>query len=151
MGCHVCPIHQPLPLAIGTCQPHLHLGERCEHGSRGGVAGDGAGTGALPAPGRRRLAANARERRRMHGLNRAFDELRKVIPALEDKKLSKYETLQMAQMYIAELNHLLHSAAQQQGGEEETETSGPPSPPPGHLPETLSPPRLDTAHKEFET
>ncbi|XP_008285372.1 protein atonal homolog 1 [Stegastes partitus] len=57
---------------------------------------------------RRRLAANARERRRMLGLNVAFDRLRSVIPNLEsDKKLSKSETLQMAQIYIATLSELL--------------------------------------------
>uniref|UniRef100_A0AAY5EJ45 Atonal bHLH transcription factor 1c n=1 Tax=Electrophorus electricus TaxID=8005 RepID=A0AAY5EJ45_ELEEL len=57
---------------------------------------------------RRRLAANARERRRMLGLNVAFDRLRSVIPNLEsDKKLSKSETLQMAQIYIATLSGLL--------------------------------------------
>ncbi|XP_049324215.1 protein atonal homolog 1b [Astyanax mexicanus] len=63
----------------------------------------------LSAPQRhRRVAANARERRRMHGLNRAFDKLRSVIPSLEnEKKLSKYDTLQMAQIYIAELSELL--------------------------------------------
>ncbi|CAB0033988.1 unnamed protein product [Trichogramma brassicae] len=57
---------------------------------------------------RRRLAANARERRRMNGLNDAFDKLRKVVPALgADHKLSKFETLQMAQTYIAALCDLL--------------------------------------------
>ncbi|KAG7455619.1 atonal-like 1-like [Solea senegalensis] len=61
---------------------------------------------------RRRLAANARERRRMLGLNVAFDRLRSVIPNLEsDKKLSKSETLQMAQIYINTLSELLHEAA----------------------------------------
>ncbi|XP_040191837.1 protein atonal homolog 1 [Rana temporaria] len=56
----------------------------------------------------RRLAANARERRRMHGLNHAFDQLRNVIPSFNnDKKLSKYETLQMAQIYINALSDLL--------------------------------------------
>uniref|UniRef100_A0A8C5GIH3 BHLH domain-containing protein n=1 Tax=Gouania willdenowi TaxID=441366 RepID=A0A8C5GIH3_GOUWI len=56
----------------------------------------------------RRVAANARERRRMHGLNHAFDALRSVIPAFDnDKKLSKYETLQMAQIYINALADLL--------------------------------------------
>lgn len=60
----------------------------------------------------RRVAANARERRRMHGLNHAFDELRSVIPALDnDKKLSKYETLQMAQIYINALADLLQGPA----------------------------------------
>lgn len=57
---------------------------------------------------KRRLAANARERRRMNGLNEAFDRLREVIPCLgSDHKLSKFETLQMAQTYIAALCDLL--------------------------------------------
>ncbi|CAG9818802.1 unnamed protein product [Phaedon cochleariae] len=57
---------------------------------------------------RRRLAANARERRRMNGLNDAFDKLREVIPSLDaEHKLSKYETLQMAQTYISALMELL--------------------------------------------
>ncbi|XP_035001317.2 transcription factor ATOH1 [Hippoglossus stenolepis] len=61
---------------------------------------------------RRRLAANARERRRMLGLNVAFDRLRSVIPNLEsDKKLSKSETLQMAQIYISTLSELLEEEA----------------------------------------
>ncbi|XP_015124646.1 neurogenin-1-like [Diachasma alloeum] len=64
-----------------------------------------------PSPGvlkRRRLAANARERRRMNGLNDAFDKLREVVPSLgADHKLSKFETLQMAQTYIAALCDLL--------------------------------------------
>ncbi|XP_062839103.1 transcription factor ATOH1 [Anolis carolinensis] len=70
--------------------------------------------GSAPSSGgvqkQRRLAANARERRRMHGLNHAFDQLRNVIPSFNnDKKLSKYETLQMAQIYISALAELLHS------------------------------------------
>lgn len=78
---------------------------------------------------RRRVAANARERRRMNNLNFAFDRfvilknllnlinlkrifflyrLRDVVPNLgNDRKLSKFETLQMAQTYIAALNELL--------------------------------------------
>lgn len=60
---------------------------------------------------RRRLAANARERRRMNGLNEAFDRLREVIPSLgADHKLSKFETLQMAQTYISALCDLLQNA-----------------------------------------
>ncbi|XP_037776765.1 neurogenic differentiation factor 2-like [Penaeus monodon] len=59
----------------------------------------------------RRVAANARERRRMHGLNDAFDRLREVIPCLgSDRKLSKFETLQMAQTYIAALQELLKTS-----------------------------------------
>lgn len=57
---------------------------------------------------KRRLAANARERRRMNSLNDAFDRLRDVVPSLgNDRKLSKFETLQMAQTYISALHELL--------------------------------------------
>ncbi|XP_018015458.1 protein twist-like [Hyalella azteca] len=58
----------------------------------------------------RRVQANARERRRMHGLNDAFERLREVVPCLgSDRKLSKFETLQMAQTYISALQELLRS------------------------------------------
>ncbi|XP_037954528.1 protein atonal-like [Teleopsis dalmanni] len=57
---------------------------------------------------KRRLAANARERRRMQNLNQAFDRLRQYLPCLgNDRQLSKHETLQMAQSYIAALGDLL--------------------------------------------
>ncbi|KAJ8924996.1 hypothetical protein NQ315_001161 [Exocentrus adspersus] len=60
---------------------------------------------------KRRLAANARERRRMNGLNEAFDRLRDVIPSLDaEHKLSKFETLQMAQTYISALRDLLEKS-----------------------------------------
>uniref|UniRef100_A0A8C9QPX0 BHLH domain-containing protein n=1 Tax=Scleropages formosus TaxID=113540 RepID=A0A8C9QPX0_SCLFO len=73
----------------------------------------------------RRVAANARERRRMHGLNRAFDRLRSVIPSLDnEKKLSKYDTLQMAQIYITELSELLEGVGQQDTGHKVTSSNG---------------------------
>lgn len=79
----------------------------CESGS------DGGRNGHFGPQKHRRVAANARERRRMHGLNKAFDELRSVIPSLEnEKKLSKYDTLQMAQIYITELSELLAGVVQ---------------------------------------
>ena len=57
---------------------------------------------------KRRLAANARERRRMDLLNQGFDRLRTVLPGLgPETPLSKYETLQMAQEYINQLSQLL--------------------------------------------
>lgn len=57
---------------------------------------------------KRRLAANARERRRMQNLNEAFDRLRQYLPSLgNDRQLSKHETLQMAQSYISALSDLL--------------------------------------------
>lgn len=58
----------------------------------------------------RRVAANARERRRMNGLNSAFDRLRTVLPSSmfqQQRRFSKYETLQMAQSYIAALQAIL--------------------------------------------
>ena len=70
-----------------------------------------------PAPGhqmpdsvmkKRRLAANARERRRMDLLNQGFDRLRTVLPGLgPETPLSKLETLQMAQEYINQLTQIL--------------------------------------------
>ena len=57
---------------------------------------------------KRRLAANARERRRMDLLNQGFDRLRNVLPGLgPETQLSKYETLQMAQEYINQLTQIL--------------------------------------------
>lgn len=57
---------------------------------------------------KRRLAANARERRRMDSLNLAFDRLRSVLPQLQNhEKLSKYDSLQMAQTYITTLCEML--------------------------------------------
>lgn len=87
---------------------------------KGGVVVDELGCSRQRAPSskqvngvqkQRRLAANARERRRMHGLNHAFDQLRNVIPSFNnDKKLSKYETLQMALSYIMALTRILAEA-----------------------------------------
>lgn len=68
---------------------------------------------------KRRSAANARERRRMNSLNDAFEKLREVVPSSctspgsggssggGDRKLSKFETLQMAQTYINALYDLV--------------------------------------------
>jgi len=75
---------------------------------------------------RRRLAANARERRRMNGLNEAFDRLRGVVPAADDeRKLSKFETLQMAQTYIVALHELLGRHGTKRPAAEETVATGP--------------------------
>ncbi|TFK05723.1 bicaudal D-related protein 1 [Platysternon megacephalum] len=85
---------------------------------------------------RRRLAANARERRRMLALNVAFDRLRSVIPALRnEKKLSKAETLQMAKIYISMLSELLQRgegtgqtlAVQKGGSTQRPDTAAPPA------------------------
>ena len=67
---------------------------------------------------KRRLAANARERKRMTSLNDAFARLRAILPAKQvrsdevtidkSKELSKMEALQMAQAYIAQLVEVLN-------------------------------------------
>ncbi|XP_059577353.1 transcription factor ATOH1 [Alligator mississippiensis] len=113
----------------GTAEPALDGGSS----PAGKLAGPAAGRARAAVSGvqkQRRLAANARERRRMHGLNHAFDQLRNVIPSFNnDKKLSKYETLQMAQIYISALAELLHSpAASEPPGKAE------PRPPPYEAP-----------------
>ena len=62
----------------------------------------------------------------MNGLNDAFERLRDVIPSLgSDHKLSKYETLQMAQTYIGSLASLLRRTS---STDSNTSTSSPVSP-----------------------
>ena len=43
----------------------------------------------------------------MNNINGAFDRLRKVLPGVKDRDLSKFESLQMAQQYILELMEIL--------------------------------------------
>ncbi|CAJ0947417.1 unnamed protein product, partial [Mesorhabditis belari] len=58
----------------------------------------------------RRSAANERERRRMLMLNLAYDKLRTVLPEMDSgRRLSKFETLLMAQQYIEGLSKILRS------------------------------------------
>uniref|UniRef100_A0A8C4Q6E1 Neuronal differentiation 1 n=1 Tax=Eptatretus burgeri TaxID=7764 RepID=A0A8C4Q6E1_EPTBU len=58
----------------------------------------------------RRSKANTRERNRMHGLNAALDNLRKVVPCYsKTQKLSKIETLRLAKNYIWALSEILRS------------------------------------------
>jgi hypothetical protein len=58
----------------------------------------------------RRIKANARERSRMHGLNEALEELRETIPCFNmAQKLSKIETLRLANNYIACLGEILET------------------------------------------
>ena len=59
---------------------------------------------------RRRLLANERERRRVTILNEAFDQLRAAVVPLvtsQHRKLSKFDTLQLAQCYIHALVDVL--------------------------------------------
>jgi twist len=47
-----------------------------------------------------RVMANDRERQRTQSLNKAFAQLRKIIPTLPSDKLSKIQTLKLASRYI---------------------------------------------------
>ncbi|KAM7352238.1 basic helix-loop-helix family member olig [Cochliomyia hominivorax] len=77
----------------------------------GGASGNNSGNGGSSGGGKQknrqgktvRLNINARERRRMHDLNDALDELRNVIPYAHSpsvRKLSKIATLLLAKNYI---------------------------------------------------
>ncbi|CAH2037562.1 unnamed protein product, partial [Iphiclides podalirius] len=57
----------------------------------------------------RRLESNERERMRMHSLNRAFEELRRVIPHVQkdNRSLSKIETLTLAKNYVKALTNAI--------------------------------------------
>ena len=57
---------------------------------------------------RKRTAANERERKRMHTVNSAFDQLRELVPTYpSSRKLSKIDTLKLACTYIQDLKTLL--------------------------------------------
>nr|ADC32288.1 twist [Schmidtea polychroa] len=58
-----------------------------------------------------RFLANVRERQRTQSLNRAFSELRRIIPTLPSDKLSKIQTLKLAASYIDFLSQILHPSA----------------------------------------
>ncbi|KAJ3609236.1 hypothetical protein NHX12_023760 [Muraenolepis orangiensis] len=63
-----------------------------------------------------RQAANGRERRRMLGLNDAFDALRRKVPAFAyEKRLSRVDTLRLAVVYISFMTELLGSRAHRDG------------------------------------
>lgn len=64
----------------------------------------------------KRVAANSRERKRMHTVNSAFDQLRELVPTYpSNRKLSKIDTLRLACTYIQDLVSLLHNSQSIQG------------------------------------
>lgn len=68
---------------------------------------------------RKRTAANERERKRMHTVNSAFDQLRELVPTYPStRKLSKIDTLKMACAYIQDLKALLISSQIMPHGED---------------------------------
>lgn len=60
----------------------------------------------------KRIAANSRERKRMHTVNSAFDQLRELVPTYpSNRKLSKIDTLRLACTYINDLTALVRNPA----------------------------------------
>ncbi|XP_061858043.1 helix-loop-helix protein 13-like [Colius striatus] len=80
-------------------------------GASGGAGGAEADSSAARATApRARQAANRRERRRMLGINAAFERLRCHVPTFPyEKRLSKIDTLRLAIAYIALLGEILLS------------------------------------------
>lgn len=71
-----------------------------------------------------RDCATVRERNRMHKLNRAFEELRKVIPKESydgEEKLSKIATLRLAIHYISVLANILEQDSGDESEKDETQ------------------------------
>uniref|UniRef100_A0AC34Q6V1 BHLH domain-containing protein n=1 Tax=Panagrolaimus sp. JU765 TaxID=591449 RepID=A0AC34Q6V1_9BILA len=65
-----------------------------------------------------RKAANERERKRMHSINKGFDCLRERLPTPPyAKKLSKVETLKNAIDYICQLNNILEQTLQEESNQ----------------------------------
>ncbi|KAL1124126.1 hypothetical protein AAG570_001896 [Ranatra chinensis] len=97
--------HPPLPQHTDENTPDTNHHHYHHQNSAGGSTGSVGG----PTKGKSRqgklvrLNINARERRRMHDLNDALDELRSVIPYAHSpsvRKLSKIATLLLAKNYI---------------------------------------------------
>ncbi|CAH0726721.1 unnamed protein product, partial [Brenthis ino] len=72
----------------------------------------------------RRKTANARERSRMREINRAFEALRRAVPAAEItgtpvpcEKLTKITTLRLAMRYITALSTALRAPSPREGAE----------------------------------
>lgn len=75
-----------------------------------------------PAERRKRLAANARERKRMHLLNKAYDALRRRLVDAENK--SKYDVLVQAKEYIQALAQICENFDKQQQGRNDVRPVG---------------------------
>ncbi|XP_054283646.1 class E basic helix-loop-helix protein 22-like [Macrosteles quadrilineatus] len=94
------------PSDENTPEPSPHHSHRLTPNHLGGPGSSSSGLGGKPKnrQGKSvRLNINARERRRMHDLNDALDELRSVIPYAHSpsvRKLSKIATLLLAKNYI---------------------------------------------------
>ncbi|XP_032615568.1 class E basic helix-loop-helix protein 22 [Hylobates moloch] len=111
-GCSNAHLHGGASVPPGGLGGGGGSGGGSSSGSSGGAGGGGGGSGGGSSSSSSkkskeqkalRLNINARERRRMHDLNDALDELRAVIPYAHSpsvRKLSKIATLLLAKNYI---------------------------------------------------
>lgn len=99
------------PASVGTpatCSSDESLPDGNEDELLGGTTGPSVGTEHKKI---RRIQANKRERKRMHTVNSAFDDLRDLVPTYPtNRKLSKIETLRLACAYIQDLAKLLNES-----------------------------------------
>ncbi|CAG2059265.1 unnamed protein product [Timema podura] len=105
----------PCNMRIGQCflySPPCNMGTGQSQQQRPGGGGGGSSKSKARQGKMVRLNINARERRRMHDLNDALDELRSVIPYAHSpsvRKLSKIATLLLAKNYIMMQHRLVAS------------------------------------------
>lgn len=93
----------------------------CSSSDEGNYENDGTDIGTFGESKNKRLQANSRERKRMHTVNSAFDQLRELVPTYpSNRKLSKIDTLRLACTYIQDLVSVLHQtrAMQSMQGDE---------------------------------
>ncbi|VVC87299.1 class A basic helix-loop-helix protein 15-like [Leptidea sinapis] len=101
-------------VARRVCRPRRTAASSSSSGTTSGAGAGGPGRRrrcGISARERnlRRLESNERERMRMHSLNRAFEELRRVIPHVkkDNRSLSKIETLTLAKNYVKALTNAI--------------------------------------------
>ena len=100
-----------LPVSAQQLSPLPPLSQSTRPGNRN-TENEGRGKGEMTGEPVPRNGATLRERTRMHMLNDAFDDLRKVVPKSnlsEHQKLSKIATLRLAIHYISALVSILKS------------------------------------------
>lgn len=81
----------------------------CSSSDEGSNENEATDVAAIMESRNKRLQANCRERKRMHTVNSAFDQLRELVPTYpSNRKLSKIDTLRLACTYIQDLVSVLH-------------------------------------------
>ena len=105
-------LHRHSPYS-SECSSSVRSPGSCSSDGDSGVHSDADNqdsTGRVVQNKMKRVAANSRERKRMHTVNSAFDQLRELVPTYpSNRKLSKIDTLRLACTYIQDLVSLLQT------------------------------------------